>query len=75
MGIEGFGFQFRVELDADEPGMFGNLDNLRQAAVRRHAGEQDAGFFQLFAVGDVDLVAVAVALGNLLGPAINIGNL
>ena len=41
---EGLRLQFRVELDADEPGMVLDLDDLGQAAVGRHAREYQAAF-------------------------------
>jgi len=45
-------------------GWSGPLDDLRQQAVGRHAGEYEAARLQPFAVGDIDLVAVAVALAR-----------
>jgi hypothetical protein len=58
-------FQLGVELHADEPGMVGDFDDLRQHAVGRHAGETQAVLLEPVLVVDVDLVAVAVALGDL----------
>ena len=49
------------------------LDRLRQETVGRHAGEGKAVFLQSLAVAGVDLVAVAVALGNL-GAAVDPGD-
>ena len=46
-------------------GWSGILDRLRQQAVRRHAGEAQARGLQPLAIARVDLVAVAVALGDL----------
>src|SRR5208282_2678894 len=63
--LEGPAFQFRVELDADEPGMVGEFDDLGELAVGRHAGKPHPGLFQARLVVDVDLVAVAVALADL----------
>jgi hypothetical protein len=37
--VEGFALEFRVELDADEPGVVGALDDLRQGAIRAYAAE------------------------------------
>ena len=45
-------------------GWSGNLDDLRQDAVRRHAGEPQADLLQPVLVVDVDLVAMAVALAD-----------
>src|SRR6516162_5470120 len=54
-----------VELHADEPGMILVLDHLGQQAVGRHSGEAHAMLLEPPAVAGVDLVAVAMALGNL----------
>ena len=62
---ERLGLELGVELDADEPGVLGHLDDLGQATVRRHAGEAQARGAQPVDVVDVDLVAVAVALADL----------
>ena len=56
--------QLRMELHADEPGMVGDLDDLRQHAVGRHAGEPQPAALQPLLVVDVHLVAVAVALAD-----------
>src|SRR3546814_6400687 len=53
-----------MELHADEPGVVRDLDDLRQLAVRRQAGEQQARLLQHLPVVDVHLVAVAVALAD-----------
>ena len=57
--------ELRMELHADEPGMIGQLDDLGQAVVRRHAGEAQPRRAQAVDVVDVDLVAVTVALADL----------
>ena len=44
MRVEGLGFELGVELDADEPWVVGEFDDLGQLAVGRHAGEAQAGF-------------------------------
>ena len=51
MRFEGAGFQFRVELDADEPGVIGELDDFGQEAVRREAGEEHAFPLEILAIG------------------------
>ena len=60
MRVEGLGLQLRVELHADEPRMVRALDDLREGAVRAHAGEEEALFLQRPLVVDVDLVAIGV---------------
>src|SRR6266496_2806672 len=69
--LERPGFQLGVELHADEPGMVLVFDDLRQHAVGRQAREAQAVLLEPVLVGGVDLVAVAVALGNLGGAAID----
>ena len=73
VGLEWTRFELRVELDADKPRMIGEFDRLWQEAVGRHAGEHKALLFETRAIGGVDLVAVAVALGDF-GIAINGGD-
>ena len=62
-----------MELHADEPGMVIVLDDLRQDAVGRHAGETHAALLEPAFITGVDLVAVAVALGDF-GLAVNFGH-
>src|SRR2546425_99785 len=64
--IEGTGFEFRVELHADKPGMIAQLDDLDQLAIRRQTAEDHAPGHKPLTVGVVELVAVAVALGDAL---------
>lgn len=66
--------QFRVVLDADEPGMIRVFDGLGQHTIRRHAGEDQTAVFQTVLVVDIDFVAVAVALGDV-GRAVDLGDL
>src|SRR5690348_18447353 len=61
-------------LHADEPGMLGNLDDLGQLAIGRHAGEAQSRILELALVVDVDLVTVAVALADLRGAAIDLAD-
>src|SRR5882757_4516833 len=49
----------------DEPRVIVIFDDLRQNAVGRHAGETHAALIEASLVVGVDLVAVAVALGDL----------
>src|ERR1044071_2040431 len=55
-------FQLRMELHANEPRMVGNFHDLRQNAVRRHAGEPQPLPLQPFLVVDVHFIAMTVAL-------------
>src|SRR5947209_18582210 len=71
MRLERPRFQFGVELHADEPGMVLVLDDFRQDAVGRHPREAQAVLLEPVLVGGVDLVAVAMALRNLGGAAID----
>src|SRR5260221_1512732 len=64
MGLEWGALELGVELDADEPGVVGPLDDFRQLAVRGHAGENEARAFQRAAVMDVDFIAVTVPLAD-----------
>ena len=61
-------------MHADEPGMVEDFDRLGKQTVGRAAGEDDAVGLQALAIGVVDLVAVAMALGNIL-TAINLRDL
>src|SRR5262245_14100354 len=54
--------EFRVELHADEPWMIAAFANLRQNAVGRKAGEEEARLLERVAVFEVHFVAVTVAL-------------
>src|SRR3984893_6716776 len=71
MRIEGVGFELGMILHADEPGMLGDLDNLRQIAVGGHAGGDQTSILEFALVVDVDLVAMTVALANAGGAAID----
>jgi len=55
-----FAVEFRVELARDEEGMFRYFDDFDQFAVRCVAAEGETGFFEFFAVGIVEFVAMAV---------------
>src|SRR6476619_5994411 len=66
MRIERAALQLRMELDADEPWVVRTLDDLRQTAVRRHSGEDQTALLQRILVVAVHLVAVTVALANLV---------
>src|ERR1700752_4906929 len=55
-----------MELAADEPGMVGYLDHLDERGVRLESGEPHATRLDRLAVRVVELVAMAVAFGDLL---------
>jgi hypothetical protein len=74
MRVEGLRLEFRVELDADEPGVVRPFDDLGQSAVGAHAREQQPALLQRRAVVDIDLVAVAVALADV-GRAVDGGDM
>ena len=67
MGLVGAALQLGVELDAHEPGVVGQLHDLHQALVGGETGQLQARLGQLLAVVVVELIAVAVALGDLVG--------
>src|SRR6266566_1354158 len=71
--LERLRLKLGMELDADEPGVVRNLDDLRQDTVGRHAGEAQPGRFEGIATGDVDLVAMAVPLADM-GRAVDVGD-
>src|SRR5437868_4447142 len=64
MGRERPGFELRMVLYADEPGMVRDLDDLGQDAVGRHAREPQSHLLKPVFVVDVDLIAMAVALAD-----------
>ena len=53
-----------MKLRTDEEGVFFDFDRFHQQAVRRSAGDDEAGLAQALAVGVVEFVAVAVALAD-----------
>ncbi len=57
--------ELRMELHGHEPGMLGDLDDLDQPPVGAGAAEVHPVLGELLAVGVVELVAVAVPLGDL----------
>src|SRR5216684_2611984 len=72
--LERLRFELGMVLHADEPGMVGDLDDFRQLAVRRHAGEAQTRLLELAHVVDVDLVAVAMALADLRRAAVDLAD-
>src|SRR5581483_3351541 len=66
-------FQLRMELHPDKPGMIVVFDNLRQDAVRRHAGEPHAALLEAALVGGVDLIAMPVTF-RYFGRPVNLGD-
>src|ERR1700716_412054 len=65
--LERLRLQLGMELHADEPGVVGKLDDLRQQPVGRHAREPQTRLFEAVAIGDVDLIAMAVPLADPAG--------
>ena len=64
MWLHRLGFEFGMELTAEEPGMIFNLDNFNQVVVRRRSRYHQAVVFQLLTIGIVKFEPVAVPLGN-----------
>ena len=66
MRIKRAGFEFGVELGAEEEGMdaFRQFGYFHQFAVGRLAGEDNPLFFQLFYEIGIDFIAMAMAFGN-----------
>ena len=62
MRTVGTGFQFRMGLCCDEPGMFRNLYHLYDPSVRGEAGELHAMTGEILPVVVVDFIAVPVPL-------------
>ena len=58
-------------LHANEPGMVRNFHNLRQHPIRRHARKPQPRRLQPVAIGDIDLIAVAMPLRHHRHIAIN----
>ena len=65
MGRRWLAFEFRVELNGNEPGVVGDFNNFHEALVGTGPGDDKPGLFKLLAVAAVELVAVAVAFGDL----------
>ena len=72
VGLQRLGLEFGVELAGEEEGVGGNLDDLDVGGVGGGAGEAEAGAGEDGFVLAVELVAMAVALGDL-GCAIGLG--
>ena len=66
MGLIRPAFKLRVELNAHEPGVVGQLHDLHQTPVGGQSGQYQPRPGQLLAEVVVELIAVAVALGDLL---------
>ena len=73
MRLEGLGFEFGMELAAEEVGVAGNLDDLDVGRVGRGAADAQAGAGEQRFVLAVELVAVAVALADFGCPAVGAG--
>ena len=66
MRAVGAALELRVVLHADEPGMLRQLDDLHQIAVGVDAADAHAGLDKLAAIQVVELVAMAMALEDIL---------
>ena len=71
MGRERPGFQLGMVLHADEPGVIRDLDDLRQDAVGRHAGEAQpdllkppADYGADIACGDIQSLGIHMQFGG-----------
>jgi hypothetical protein len=67
VGLERLGFEFGVELAGEEEGVGRNLDDLYVGGVGGGAGEAEACAGEDGLVLAVELVAMAVALGDFGG--------
>src|SRR5260370_36318625 len=65
MRFERLGFEFRVELAAEEPRVVGGLDDFDVIFVRSASSDAQPGGDQRFLVVAIEFVAVAVALADL----------
>src|SRR4051794_2386246 len=68
VGLGRLRLELGVELDGEEPGVVGQLDDLDQVAVGAGAGGAQAGLVERPAIGVVDLVAGAVPLVDPVAP-------
>ena len=68
VGLEWFGFEFGVELAAEEEGVGGDLDDFDVGGVGGGAGDAEACAGEDGFVLAVELVAVAVAFGDFVVP-------
>src|SRR5690242_21641289 len=71
MRLERPRLELGMKLNADEPRVIVVFDDLRQDVIWRHAGKAHATLLQTSLICRVDLVPVAVSLGNF-GCAINL---
>src|ERR1035441_9041214 len=64
MRCERLRFEFRMELDADEPGMVGHLDDFDVDAVGSASRDAKSSAGERFLVLAVEFIAMAMAFGN-----------
>ena len=57
------GFEFRMELTSQKPGMTADFDDLHQFSVRRSSADDHSGFLQALQLVVVEFIAVAVPFG------------
>ena len=65
VGIHGPGFEFRMKLAAEKPGMIFDFNNLHQILFWREPGKTKAFLFQRFQIRIVEFIPVPVPFGNL----------
>ena len=61
VGLMRFAVEFGMELAGDEEGVFGYFDDFDQFAIGSITAEAEASLLELFAVGVIEFVAMAVA--------------
>ena len=66
-GASGFGFEFGVKLATDKPRVVRGFDDFNVNAVRRAPSDSESGSRERFLILAVELVAMAVPLGNVGG--------
>ena len=66
MTVSGRRGKFRVELTGKEPGVIWQFHSFYQCFIRRQAANDQPGLFDLWQQVVVDLIAVTMALFNLL---------
>ena len=71
VGLEGLGFEFGVELAAQEVGVAGNLHDFDVGLVGRGATDAKARAGEQSFVLAIEFVAMAVALADLCSSAVN----
>ena len=66
MRLDRFAEKLRVILAGHVEGMILQLDELDKAAIRRGSAENEAGLFELLAIGVVEFVTMSVSFAHLI---------